>query len=165
METNIDIISFGNKHAEAGYRVCYCFWKKEKRTPNVALKVCICWLIEIQRDGTKTLSFPRSNGKLCYKNAEMKLRCKRNTICWPTKTTPKGLVKVNEQTQQHLPYATIISLVTRKRRIPLGEDTSKCSLCDRFWTSSAMSFSTGVETLGSWYHHSIARRRTEVYVG
>lgn len=37
--------------------------EKEKKTPNVALKVCICWLIEIQRDGTKTLSFPRSNGK------------------------------------------------------------------------------------------------------
>ena len=65
METNIDIISFDNKNEEAGHHVCNCFGKKKKRIPNVgfSLKVCFCWLIEIQRDGTKTLSFPRSNGK------------------------------------------------------------------------------------------------------
>lgn len=96
---NVDIIIFDNNNEEAGHRVCNCFWKK-KRVPNVALslKVCFCWLVEIQIDGTKTLCFPHSNGKLCYKNAEMKLRCQRNMICWPTKTTPKGLVQENKQT-------------------------------------------------------------------
>ena len=63
------------------------------------------------------------------------------------------------------PYATIILLVSLKSRMPLGDETSNCSLWDLFWTSSAISLRTGVVTDGSWYHNSIALSNTGVYAG
>lgn len=56
-------------------------------------------------------------------------------------------------------------LASLNKSIPLGEETSNCNLCDRFWTNSANNLSIGVVTFASWHQISIALNNIEVYLG
>ena len=58
--------------------------KKKYQTSGLAWKFVFAGWLRSKEMGPRHSVFRAAMAKLCYKNAEMKLRCKRNTICSPT---------------------------------------------------------------------------------